>query len=616
MCGFSCIVRRDGQPIPDELLNRLGAVLAHRGPDGEGVLRDCIDGDGGRVEIALIHRRLSVIDRQGGAQPMTTADGRLTVVFNGCIYNHRALRRELQAAGHAFTSDHSDTEVLLHGHKQWGSGLPEHLEGMFAYILLDREDRTLKLARDRAGEKPIYVRDAGDVMTIASERSAMPAAPDDDDRSASRAVADYLRWGAVTFLPWIDGSTSLAPGTQRVINLDRREESDAQTYWSAPTRRETDEPHSRTIEQHVETLLEQAVAARLEADVPIGCFLSGGIDSSLIAAMALRCKPDLATFCVKMNDARYDESHHAAAVAAHLHAQHTTLDVSMNPAEDLVHLVETMGEPFADSSILPTYWVSKAAREHVTVALSGDGGDELFLGYERHIAMQLLQRWSGILRRLPVSMFAGSHPKSRRRKLARLTTAARGRSWFEQYCSIVNLFDTRQLRALGVDAGDPETPQYDGQAGPEAAILHDFAFNLPLDLLRKVDAASMACGLEVRCPFLDSSLIDCAMSLPLSVLTPRMRRKDLLKRIARRHLPGEIVDRPKMGFTIPIGEWFRSDFGGMKTLLTDQLGSSDPFGSLPVDASAARRMMDEHLSGNADHSHRLFALLSLSIWVT
>ena len=396
---------------------------------------------------------------------------------------------------------------------------------------------------------------------------------------------------------------------------------------------------SQGWEGHLELLLEQAVSRRLEADVPLGCFLSGGVDSSLIAYMAKKHKADLLTFSVRMPDSRYDESSHAERVAAHLGIDHSILDVSISPAEDLLYLIHTLGQPFGDSSILPMYWVSKAARQQVKVALSGDGGDELFLGYERYLAAPFLARYWWWLRMLPAYPFHRFHPKSRVNKLARMVEMARdfpalGVMGMEAIFTIEQLNALKPsirsgrwscsldddhsvmhgLASMGCPAG--ETP-----AAEAITRLRDFdlEYYLPNDLLRKTDTASMACGLEVRCPFLDRDLASAVLAMPVDELIPGGERKGLLRRIARKYLPRECVDRPKMGFAIPIGEWFRSDDlphkgSGMKTLLLDHLNSAEPFGAISLNQKAVQRFIDEHMSGKRDHGQRLFTLLTLSIW--
>lgn len=670
MCGIGGIVRTDGQPIPDEWLDAIDARIAYRGPDGAGRFRDRVEwmdehGQMRIIEVALIHRRLSIIDHTDGGQPMVSergrsdAEGLIAVVFNGCIYNHRELRAELEARGHVFVTDHSDTEVLIHGWREWGEELPEHLEGMYAFALWDRVRRRVFLARDKFGEKPLCERTTESVaeddvslfipvFAFASDVAALQLIPAPDpvcgDSCREQWLIPRVMFGVMhgsfhgpdlidlSIVP-PDGTTTF-DAAKRAVNWGVDEEF-IEEHPSPPATL----PPPDSGEGRIESLLEQAVARRLEADVPLGCFLSGGVDSSLIAHFAKQHKPDLMTFTVRMPDARYDESPYAERVAKHLGTDHHTLDVAMNPAEDLVHLIHTLGQPFGDSSILPTYWVSKAARQHVKVALAGDGGDELFLGYERYLAAPFLAKHWRWLRRLPVSFLHGRHPKSRANKLARLVDMARDYPALG-VMAMESIFTLAQLKSLnptirpgrwacsidedhsvmhGLAAmGVPFRPTSPIEATAE---LRDFDLQhyLPDDLLRKTDIASMTCALEVRCPFLDRDLARAVFALPINELIPNGERKGLLRAIARRHLPAECVDRPKMGFAIPIGEWFRNDSlssggGGMKSLLLDHLNATDPFGPIELNRSVVQRLVDEHMSGRREHGARLFTLLTLAIW--
>jgi asparagine synthase (glutamine-hydrolysing) len=313
-----------------------------------------------------------------------------------------------------------------------------------------------------------------------------------------------------------------------------------------------------------------------------------------------------------MPDPRYDESGFAAACAVAIGSDHTTLDCDGEPASDLVRLIHTLGLPFGDSSLLPSYWVSAAARQSVKVALSGDGGDELFIGYDRYWAADRLLK-AGLLAWLPAGWIPARDPKSWTAKAARLINAARGMG----YLDLISVFPTQDLRRLLGRSERTELPNQ-ARAGGNIAVAWDVMHYLPDDLLRKTDSASMQHSLEVRCPFLDPLLAVACLSAPLQDLIPGGQRKGLLRAIARRYLPAEIVDRPKQGFAIPIGEWFRTDYGGMKQLLMDHLGSAEPWGpaSLGIDLNMAfvRRMIDEHMNEKRDHSQRLYMLLVLSIW--
>jgi asparagine synthase (glutamine-hydrolysing) len=638
MCGIGGILRTDGRPIPEEWLDAIDARIAYRGPDGQGRFRDRVEVDTPQgkktVEVAFVHRRLSIIDHADGGQPMVSERGRnegeglVAVVFNGCIYNHRKLRRELEAAGHRFATDHSDTEVLIHGHRQWGEQLCDHLEGMYAFAVWDRNAAAVTLARDWFGEKPLHFTaepqgcwfefEPVRSLVFASDAGAFPridagSESDDVEGWITSWAGQYLQLGyAATRVHARVGSRVTGGMNPASAALFATKDESVYLNVAGPPLRGV---KRAAAHEPLEVLIENAVSRRLEADVPLGCFLSGGVDSSLITHFAKKHKPDLRTFSVKMPDPRYDESQHAEQVAAHIGTDHTTLGCDPKPAEDLVYLINILGEPFGDSSILPTYWVSRAAREHVKVAIAGDGGDELFIGYERYSAARTLRAFWWLFSIVPSALFYRFHPKTKLHKLGRLGDMARDYPRLS-VLSMVSLFTRRQIQNLTrLDSATLDLEEGGFQRDALSELRDsDLADYLPDDLLRKVDTASMACALEVRCPFLDRDLAAAVLAMPIDDLIPGGKRKGLLRNIARKYLPAEVVDRPKMGFAIPIGEWFRSDYGSMKTLLLDHLQSAEPFGPISLNRKAVRRFIDEHMSGKRDHGQRLFALLTLSIW--
>ena len=627
MCGIGGIVRvwpagAEVPPpevsIPEGWLDVLDESIRHRGPDGAGRFRDrAVRGDGMVVDVALVHRRLSIIDHAGGRQPMVSERGRegkgeglVAVVFNGCIYNHRELRRELEGAGHRFVTDHSDTEVLVHGWREWGEDLPRRLDGMFALAIWDRERGGVFFARDLAGEKPLYeaVNDRAGVCIFGSTlpavlRGLLATGFDRAAEVTDLMLGEWVRYGCGNRPPmtWI---REVEPRGRRIFGacgggavIDEGEPLPERSAGGVISAGELDD------------LLSRAVASRLEADVPLGCFLSGGVDSSLIAQYARRAAGRLATFTVAMPDPRYDESRYAEQVARLIGTDHLTLRCEPRPAEDLVALIEQIGLPFGDSSLLPAYWVSRAARQHAAVCLGGDGGDELFGGYERHVINPAFNRFRALLAAAPV-LTRERHPKSRSAKLARLMRAARHGG----YSDLRSIFPVEVFDRLGLGAG----PRRDRGERGDDPLRDDFVKYLPEDLLRKTDAASMAVGLEVRSPLLSRSVVSAALRAPLSCLMPRGKRKGLLRQVARKYLPAEVVDRPKMGFAIPVSEWFRTDYGGMKTLLMDRLRSVEPFGppslGIEPDMKFVEKMVEEHMSRRRDHGQRLYMLLVLSIW--
>ncbi len=614
-------VDADPVAIPEGWLDALASGIAHRGPDGTGRYRDrARRADGRIVEVGLVHARMTILDAEGGRQPMVRRDrgGETAIVFNGCVYNHRELRRELAASGERFETDHSDTEAMLRAYAVWGSNASRwasRLDGMFAAAVWDRARARLVLARDRAGEKPLYAATfAGGVFAFASTVPALlalrrlvePATPIEFDPAL---VIEWLALGAADRPP-IRGLTQVPPACVAIGPGSAPGEFSTQPYWSPPPRAPAGRPHPLTPDT-IDRLLEESVRARLDADVPLGCFLSGGIDSPLVAAHAKRLAGRLHTFTVRMPDAAYDEAPVARQIARRLGSTHDTLDCDAKPAEDLVRLIEQLGLPLGDSSLLPTHWVSRAAGRHVKVALTGDGGDELFGGYERYRAAPILARARPALRLVPSWPGRSAQPKSLLSKLSRLGDAARG--W--GYADLLAIFGSRDLpRLLGVSGPLPPPVADPRDDAPRA----DFTTYLPADLLRKVDTASMAVPIEVRAPLLATTILDAALSAPLAELMPRGRRKGLLRHLAARYLPIDVINRPKSGFAIPISGWLRTDFGSLRTLMRDLLAALDAFApidrAVPIDPRAVTRMMDEHDCGSRDHGQRLYAITAVAAW--
>lgn len=668
MCGIAGVLRihEPGQAphpleaIPEAWLDVLDEGIRHRGPDGQGRFRDrATRPDGTMVDVAFVHRRLSILDHAGGHQPMVHDGERLradltyqpgeepklahelcpdkplvAVVFNGCIYNQHELRTELTQQGAWFETDHSDTEVLVHGWRRWGLLTQDRVDGMYAILAWDRATGQLAAARDLSGEKPLFrTREPRQRIVIyASSASAIDhwtARHDPDIAEPIRFLFAWVPFGFHYLSP-----TTTSQSFQGVCRLhgngpsegadtpgSGRPDDERDRRWNRPVRGGLGYPLTHHLA--AQEMLERSVADRLEADVPLGVFLSGGIDSGLLAAIANKQIEDLRTFTLRMPDPAIDESEAAAETARTLGTLHTTLDCEPNPAEDLVRLVHQLGLPLGDSSLLPTYWLCQAAREHVRVALSGDGGDELFGGYRRHQIAPVLKRHRKILRYLPTRLIDQRSPGGKGTYIARLVKAARHNGYDE----LLAIFQTPDLRRLlGTDAVlNLHQPCSIGGKDP---LTRDFAYYLSDDLLRKTDTASMAVALEVRAPFLARELVEAALRTPLGVLMPNGERKGLLKQVARKYLPDSIVDRPKQGFAIPIGQWFRDDYGGLRQLLYDHLESADPFPGLAsagvgINMNFVRQMLREHDAAGEkslnpwhgrDHSQRLYMLLVLSIW--
>ncbi len=676
MCGLGVILRTGPGPIPGGWLDALDEAVAARGPDGAGRFRDVVPagapGAPHGIAVAMVHRRLAVIDPAGGEQPMTWRDpadpreGLVAVVFNGFVANHRDLRAELAAAGRDFASDHSDTEVLVHGTAAWGDRLAGRLEGMVAAATWDRRARRLRLLRDRFGEKPLWVarrrRGETERLLVAGSHAAAVArvaAAFDDERPGARPdwspwpehawpadapeAADELagvrdRDPAAADAPhaWLDRYLALgyahpiAPGGVRAV-------PPPPLPAAAPPTAELPEGDDALLAA-VDAALGRAVERRLESDVPLGCFLSGGIDSTLVTAHVRRRLGRVPSFTVRMPDARHDESAHAAAAARALDTEHHVLEADPDLAGELDRLVAAAGLPLADSSILPAAWVCRAARELVTCCLGGDGGDELFAGYDRYRGASLLARARPLLARLPAGLgaAAGRHPRGRWRRLGRL--GAMARDWpRDGILAMERIMPGPVHRDLhrrggtpsgtpgGIPAGAPAGAAEGTIAPPPWPVRHprpgaaagtlralDLRHYLPGDLMAKMDTASMARALEVRSPMLDRDLTALALAIPV-------RRhlaggtKSVLRRLARPIL-GPSADRPKQGFAIPLDDWLRDPRSPLRTRLDDALASAEPFGGLPVDVAAARRLRDEHAAGRRDRGAALFALLALATW--
>lgn len=677
MCGIAGILRvyppgntppSHFESIPESWLDLLDDSIKHRGPDGQGRFRDRVTrSDGCTVDVALVHRRLSILDHKGGAQPMvshsrsfqegaggsffgTTSPDQasvaaqslpllfhgsptdavryepiagctndlLAVTFNGCIYNHRELRKELEAKGHWFVTDHSDTEVLLHGWREWQENLPKHVDGMFSYMIWDHARASLFGARDLCGEKPLFQLSSTD-RNISAIGSSYPGlvrlAFDLETKGHATSIAPdemaetiALGYGTPKLSHGLSRLEALDHAGDTIVGSDSPRVIASVGVWSDLRTRSSRYPLNPST---LDTLLRSAVCSRLEADVPMGIFLSGGIDSALVAAYIRQERADFPTFTVRMPDSRFDESQAAQTTARKLGLEHHFLDCEHAPADDLVRLIEQIGLPFGDSSLIPSFWICRAVRRTCTVALSGDGADELFCGYERYRGDYFCRTFRPLLRHLPASLLNASRSRGWSDKLRRLIDAARGFG----YADLVSLFPSSMMRQLTGNAAYPMSLAiWNADDAPHL----DFNTYLPGDILTKSDSASMSVALELRSPFLAKSIIDAALATPLSTLMPRGQRKGLLRAVARKYLPKEIVDRPKMGFAIPVGEWFRSDFGQMRTLLFDMLHSADPFPAdllgLELNRKFIDQMVSEHMESRRDHSQRLYMLLVLAIW--
>jgi asparagine synthase (glutamine-hydrolysing) len=642
MCGIAGVVTWDERyRITRATLQAMSARIAHRGPDGEGIL---LTRENGPItpdtpQVGFAFRRLAILDPDPRSmQPFTI--GHQTLVFNGEIYNFRELRAELTKLRPDYPwRTTGDTEVLLMSYAVWGEKCVEHLNGMFAFAVWDERVQMLFLARDRMGQKPLYVAyldtNAGSAPHLNYHWSLKPPAVvafsselfpllqlSWVDRAVNHdAIADYLSWGYVmpTNTAFV-GARTMPQG--QWMKIEKRGAGLEQYFQPCG-----DPPQSRPdadVAQSTRRLLTEAVRRQLVADVPLGCFLSGGMDSSVVTAAMKSAGGDVETFSIGFEDARYDESRYAAEVAQHLKTRHHEFHVRPDAAADLPKLAAVFGEPFGDSSALPTHYLSRETRKHVKVALSGDGGDELFGGYDRYRAMRLDRVLRRIPRRLraaiPVSVLEelpGSHPKSVAARARRFLSSANLEA-HERYEAYVRLFSEEQIQQLWLAPMREHHPIADlmsiaWRRDPvEAALAVDRMTYLPNDLLTKVDRACMLHGLEVRSPFMDHELVQFAAGLTTDQLL-KGGPKRMLREAFKDDLPAWVFKRKKMGFAVPIGEWFRTD-PPLRAMLNDCLFARDAFGATHFNMVVVRRLVDEHMSERVDHSQRLYALLMLELW--
>jgi asparagine synthase (glutamine-hydrolysing) len=635
MCGFAGLLTPEPPAEPLALTaRRMAAALAHRGPDDDGAWAD------GEAGVALGFRRLAIVDLSPeGHQPMASASGRFVVAFNGEVYNHVELRRELEAGGARFRG-HSDTEVMLAAFEAWGvEGAVRRFVGMFALALWDARLRRLHLVRDRLGIKPLYVHARPGMVAFGSELKALLAGPRFDREVDRDALASYLRHLYVPAPRTIFRHVrKLPPGTVLTIDDARAPLPEPVPFWSAEEAalRGVAGPWQGTDDEaadEAERVIADAVALRMRADVPLGAFLSGGVDSSLVVAlMQARSARPVRTFTVGFSERGWDESPHAAAVARHLGTDHTAVTLTGADALALVpDLPELFDEPLADPSQLPTFLVSRLARGSVAVALSGDGGDELFAGYNRYLhGAGAIGRASALppaARRAAAALVSGGAaaaegagargllrhraPGDRLRKVAALLREPDAAA---MYRSLVSQWQDPAAAVVG--AREPATPADAALSAPglpllERMMLADQLGYLPDDLLAKVDRASMAVGLEARVPLLDHRVAELAWRLPRRFKVRGGEGKWVLRRILHRHVPAALVDRPKMGFSVPIDAWLR---GPLRPWAEDLLSPARLRADGLLDADRVARAWRDFLAGRGRGGMSVWAVLVFQAW--
>jgi len=619
MCGIAGIFDLAGRPDSrrGEIVARMTRTLVHRGPDDEGYL---IDG-----AVALGFRRLSIIDLSGGHQPLGNEDGTVWVIFNGEIYNYPDLTRELEAKGHVFGT-RSDTETIVHAYEEWGPACLERFTGMFAFAVWDRRRQQLFMARDRLGKKPLYYAMVGDTLIFGSEIKALLPFPGLDRSLDLQAVSDFFS------LLYIPAPKSIFRQVRKLLPghylLAGREGVQVRQYWDVRFSHAEPAPDKRA--GRLAEILDESVRIRLRSDVPLGAFLSGGLDSSaVVGLMARRLESPVITSSIGFPDEAFNELDYAREVAEQFRTDHHEHMVTPNALEALTTLIWHYDEPFGDSSAVPTYYVSKLARTHVTVALSGDGGDESFAGYRRYYFDVRENKVRSIIPRAfrePVfSLIGALYPKADYlpqmfRGKAFISNVART-PWEAYLHSVsgVNEADKARLLSGDVHAALREyrtavlfEDLYRAADGPDSLSriqYIDFKTYLPDDILAKVDRASMAVSLEVRCPLLDHRLVEYVAGLPSRTKLRGTQTKLIFKEAIGDLLPQRITERPKMGFAVPIGSWLRTELRPLVQAYVLDEARHDLF-----DAATVRQLWREHQSGWRDRTTELWGILVFNMW--
>lgn len=618
MCGVVGVWHLDGRRVEPADLTRMRDTLVHRGPDDAGIW---VDGD-----VGLGHRRLSIIDlSEAGRMPMSSPDGRVHAVFNGEVYNFLTLRRDLEAKGHTFQSD-TDSEVVLRAYEQWGTDCFRRFNGMFAIVIWDSRERRMVLGRDAAGQKPLYFAyRPGRWLLCASTLAPLLEYAGNELGVDESSVRDYVRFG---FPPdgksMLEGVRTVPPGSFTVIEAGGSPHTEA--YFDLVSFAESHPVQSGTERELVgrfRDLMRDAVRSRTVADVPLGAFLSGGIDSSLIVALMAEHERDaVKTYTIGFDQPEFDESRHAAQIASHLGVENTIKVVrGRDVLDQLSDLVRYFDEPMADYSVLPTLAVSKLAREHVTVALTGDGADEEFGGYRYYVAQRIAERyvrWVPQQLRRNIAEGARLLPHQGVKRMVKRSSAADAASFFGLGGFYRGATADTVDRLLGSDASAPERVADFIRAHPlgstvEAGMLYDAIHTLPSAWLHKVDRASMAVSLEARSPFLDRRVLEFAFSLPLSMRVRGRQKKYIVRQLLREYLPDHLVDRPKQGFTAPVALWLRNELRDeLECRLAPEAVKRRGF----FDPTMVTRLVTEHLSATHDHAQLLWALLVLEWWIS
>ena len=619
MCGIAGLISLDGRALPGlQTLDAMCRTIVHRGPDDQGTFHT--------DWAAIGMRRLSIIDVAGGHQPVTSAGGRIQLVFNGEIYNFRELRQTLEARGYVFQS-HSDSECIAHAYAEYGTDCFAMLRGMFAIAIVDQDRRRLVLARDRIGKKPLYLGELSPgVLGFGSELKTLLAVPGWQPRISMDAVQDFFSLGYIPAPDTIfEGIGKLPPGHWMSIEpgQDGGAPNIVQTRYSHVDFLPKWTDDEDTLQERLFAELDDAVRVRLVSDVPFGAFLSGGLDSSVVCALMTRhLSQPLKTFSIGFDEAGFDELPDARRVAQHLGTEHHEMVVRPDAANLLETLVHHFDEPFGDSSAIPTFLVSQLAARHVKMVLSGDGGDELFAGYSRYRRYATLQR----IRRTTLGMAPGLAklggallPGARGRRLSGIGQRL-GLPWPDDYLALVALANPADLRLLFGERAhaDPFSSvrqrfvRSDIDSHAEQILSGDMDTYLVDDILVKVDRTTMANSLEARAPLLDQNLIAFAARLPFDLKLRGEQGKYLFRKVAARLLPAEVLTKRKQGFAIPLATWFRND---LRPMLLDTIGSRAFKERGIFDQAGIQRLVDEHQQGLQDRGELLWMVMVLETWM-
>ena len=621
MCGIVGFVNAHKKEAAREILEKMNAAIIHRGPDEDGFFV--------KDSVALAMRRLAIIDLAGGQQPIFNHDRTKTIVFNGEIYNFQELREDLEKRGHKFYTN-SDTEAIIHLYDEFGADCVNYLRGMFAFAIWDETDKSLFIARDRVGKKPVLFshQPNGDLI-FGSEFTALLAHPSISREVDFEAIDSYLSYLCV-------------PAPQTAFKQIRKLEPahwlrwkdgkiETKRYWSPNFSNKIKISEAEAIEETTR-IIRESTKMRMISEVPLGAFLSGGVDSStIVALMAQESEKPVKTFSIGFEEQDFSELKYAKIVANHVGAEYNEFIVKPNALEVLPTLVEHYGEPYADSSAIPTYYVSKETRKFVTVALNGDGGDESFAGYERYAAMKIAEiyhRFPKIFRQMliekPIGLFPTSEMKKSRVRDAKRFLQAANLPKTERYFRWMSTFNRDAKNEIytkdfteTVSTQNPSAfldrwfANANGSGILDATMLTDQMTYLPNDLLVKVDIASMANSLEARSPLLDHKVIEFAASLPENLKMKGFETKSLLKKVAAKLVPREVIYRRKMGFGVPIGNWFRGD---MKNFVRDVLLSEKSLKRGIVKGEMIEKYVREHTEAERDHTAQIWTLLMLELW--